>query len=54
VVTGLLQKTKHYWQQWSNICTYQGEYRSEVIRSALTLKALTYAPSGGIVAAATT
>ena len=54
VVTGLLEETMHYWQEWSNICTYQGEYRSAVIRSALTLKALTYAPSGGIVAAATT
>ena len=54
VVTGLLAETMHYWQEWSNICTYQGEYRSAVIQSALTLKALTYAPSGGIVAADTT
>ena len=35
-------------------CTYQGEYREAVVRSLITLKALTYEPTGGIVAAATT
>ena len=49
-----LAKTIRFWQEWSSICTYQGRYRDYVLRSALTLKALTYAPSGGLVAAPTT
>ncbi|NIW86487.1 MAG: glycoside hydrolase family 15 protein, partial [Gammaproteobacteria bacterium] len=43
-----------FWQEWSSLCTYDGEYRDDVLRSALTLKALTYAPSGALLAAATT
>ena len=39
---------------WSGRCTFRGEWREAVIRSLITLKALTYAPTGGIVAAATT
>src|SRR6185295_3644582 len=39
---------------WSSRCLYQGEHREEVVRSLLTLKALTYASTGGIVAAPTT
>ena len=39
---------------WSARCTYQGEWREQVQRSLLTLKALTYDPTGGIVAAPTT
>jgi GH15 family glucan-1,4-alpha-glucosidase len=42
------------WHKWSERCTYDGPYRAEVLRSLITLKALTYAPTGGIVAAATT
>ncbi|MFC7306698.1 glycoside hydrolase family 15 protein [Streptomyces monticola] len=42
------------WQEWSARCHYQGPYRDAVMRSLITLKALTYAPTGGIVAAATT
>jgi GH15 family glucan-1,4-alpha-glucosidase len=43
-----------YWSWWASICRYQGPYEDQVLRSLLTLKALTYAPTGGIVAAATT
>ena len=39
---------------WSGRCTYHGEWHDTVVRSLITLKALTYAPTGGIVAAATT
>jgi GH15 family glucan-1,4-alpha-glucosidase len=49
-----LEETVDFWRKWASICTYDGEYRDDVLRSALTLKALTYAPSGGLVAAATT
>jgi GH15 family glucan-1,4-alpha-glucosidase len=49
-----LTDTETWWHGWAHHCTYQGPYREAVLRSALTLKALTYAPTGGIVAAATT
>jgi GH15 family glucan-1,4-alpha-glucosidase len=49
-----LTETELFWQTWADRCTYHGPYRSAVVRSLLTLKALTYAPTGGIVAAATT
>ncbi|MEU0035358.1 glycoside hydrolase family 15 protein [Streptomyces sp. NPDC006333] len=42
------------WQEWAARCRYQGPYRDIVVRSLITLKALTYAPTGGIVAAPTT
>ncbi len=42
------------WRTWSERCSYDGPWRDEVVRSLITLKALTYAPTGGIVAAATT
>ncbi|RPE44964.1 GH15 family glucan-1,4-alpha-glucosidase [Streptomyces sp. Ag109_O5-1] len=41
------------WRRWTARCTYDGPYRDAVVRSLITLKALTYAPTGGIVAAAT-
>ncbi len=46
--------TEAWWRHWSERCTYTGPWRDEVLRSLITLKALTYAPTGGIVAAATT
>lgn len=49
-----LGDTERFWRDWSARCTPAGPYTSAVIRSLITLKALTYAPTGGIVAAPTT
>ena len=49
-----LDQTRRFWSGWVSRCTYQGDYRDAVIRSLITLKALTYQPTGGIVAAGTT
>jgi GH15 family glucan-1,4-alpha-glucosidase len=49
-----LEKACSYWQTFARRCGDQGKYRDDIIRSLITLKALTYAPTGGIVAAATT
>ncbi|MCB1411845.1 MAG: glycoside hydrolase family 15 protein [Xanthobacteraceae bacterium] len=46
--------TQAYWSEWSSHCTYDGPHRDLVMRSLITLKALTYGPTGGIVAAPTT
>jgi GH15 family glucan-1,4-alpha-glucosidase len=47
-------ETEAWWREWSSRCSYEGEWRDAVERSLIVLKALTYAPTGGIVAAATT
>jgi GH15 family glucan-1,4-alpha-glucosidase len=49
-----IKDTTRWWNKWSEQCTYDGEWRDAVMRSLITLKALTYAPTGGIVAAPTT
>ncbi|MFI9262152.1 glycoside hydrolase family 15 protein [Streptomyces sioyaensis] len=51
---GSLEATEEFWREWVEHCTYHGPYRDAVVRSLITLKALTYAPTGGIVAAPTT
>jgi GH15 family glucan-1,4-alpha-glucosidase len=49
-----LERTESFWQEWADACTYKGQWREPVLRSLITLKSLTYAPTGGVVAAATT
>lgn len=50
----LLKETESFWQEWAGRCTYDGPHVDAVIRSLITLKALTYMPTGGMVAAPTT
>jgi GH15 family glucan-1,4-alpha-glucosidase len=50
----LLARTEKYWRDWAARCNYQGRWRDAVVRSLITLKALTHEPTGGIVAAPTT
>ncbi len=49
-----LQQTEQWWTAWSARCTVEGPWRDAVMRSLITLKALTYRPTGAIVAAPTT
>jgi GH15 family glucan-1,4-alpha-glucosidase len=49
-----LQETESYWHEWLSVCRYEGEYPDAVHTSLIVLKALTYQPTGGIVAAPTT
>ncbi len=46
--------TAQYWSEWSERCTYQGDWRDDVVRSLITVKALQYEPTGAVCAAATT
>jgi GH15 family glucan-1,4-alpha-glucosidase len=52
--TGALAETETYWREWSAKCRPAGQWTEAVKRSVITLKALTYGPTGGIVAAPTT
>ena len=48
-----LAETENYWLEWAGRCVHVGDYHDEIHQSLLVLKALTYAPTGGIVAAPT-
>jgi GH15 family glucan-1,4-alpha-glucosidase len=50
----IIAHTEQWWKNWSDRCTYKGPWREAVLRSLITLKTLTYAPTGGMVAAPTT
>ncbi|MEU8059307.1 glycoside hydrolase family 15 protein [Microbispora bryophytorum] len=49
-----LAETRLLWEEWVSRCGHRGRWRDAVVRSLITLKALTYSPTGGIVAAPTT
>jgi GH15 family glucan-1,4-alpha-glucosidase len=49
-----LEATRRFWSDWSSCCEYQGPWREAVLRSLITIKALTYRPTGGVLAALTT
>ena len=49
-----LRDTEKFWSDWAKQCRYAGRWKDAVVRSLVTLKGLTYAPTGGLVAALTT
>ena len=49
----LFRQTINYWRTWLTKCTYKGRWREMVYRSAITLKLMTFKPTGAIVAAPT-
>jgi GH15 family glucan-1,4-alpha-glucosidase len=51
---GALRDCEEFWLDWADGCTHDGDYHDEIHQSLLVLKALTYGPTGGIVAAPTT
>jgi GH15 family glucan-1,4-alpha-glucosidase len=52
-ILAMFEKTRAFWQSWLGRCRYRGRWREVVERSAMTLKLLTYAPTGALVAAPT-
>jgi len=48
-----LAETEAWWREWTERCTYQGEWRDQVVTSLIALKAMTYKPTGAVVAAVT-
>ena len=48
LVPAVIDQTARWWQDWVAGLTYAGEWREAVIRSLITIKALTYAPTGGL------
>lgn len=53
-VEAAIRETDNWWREWSGRCSYRGKWRDAVVRSLITLKGLTFLPTGGIVAAPTT
>ncbi|HMG85509.1 MAG TPA: glycoside hydrolase family 15 protein [Terracidiphilus sp.] len=53
-VEGALRETESFWQEWTEVLQYEGKYGEIIERSLITLKAMTYMPTGGVVAAVTT
>jgi GH15 family glucan-1,4-alpha-glucosidase len=49
-----LRDTEEFWTEWAARCSHEGPYKEAIVRTLLTMKGLTYAPTGGLVAAATT